>query len=397
MASPALLQAIKDHYPNKSFTESTYDANFKSTYDKILETLGEQTDASIAMVEFEPSKHLKYYSSDPLEKHKFNSTRRLTMEELGTTNKKQISSIGVTDPFPLFTDEAVQIMRKEVLKKETFLKYARASFNSSSGMDCNVRGYVNTVETPFIHAAWTHPKTMELVSMMAGVELEIVMDYEIAHINIGMKSEQQAKDERIQASREKALGGETDGSDIPAIVNWHYDSYPFVCVLMLSDTTNMIGGETSLRMGKVGDELQKIAVVPGPQQGNAAMLQGRLIEHIAPLPLGASERITMVTSYRAKNPITIEDSVLSTVKPELNFGSRYNDFYPQWIKYRSDIIKLRLDYLNEKIEADSKEGKTYDKEFSMQYLQEIEAYLSKTYKEMELSDQEWEKIINREN
>lgn len=394
MASPALLQPAKDNYPNKAFSESAYDANFKSTFEKILDTLGEGFESEEAVIKFEPSKHLKYYSSDPVEKHKFNSTRRITMEELGVTNKKQISPIGVSDPFPLFTDEAVQIMRKEILKKETFLKYARTCFNSTSGLDCNLRGYVkngDVIDTPFIYEAWTHPKTMELVSMMAGVDLEIVMDYEIAHVNIGMKSEKQAEDERKNASKR----GAKDGSDISAIVDWHYDSYPFVCVLMLSDTTNMIGGETSLRMGKVGNEPQQMAIVPGPQQGNAAVLQGRFIEHIAPLPLGASERITMVTSYRAKNPLINDDSVLSTVKPEINFGSRYNDFYSQWVKYRSELIKKRLDHLNEKIDAENKKGETFDKEGCMDFLKETEAYLAKTYKEMELSDAEWAKIIKR--
>ena len=35
-----------------------------------------------------------------------------------------------------------------------------------------------------------------------------------------------------------------DGSSVA----WHYDSVPFVCVVMLSDCTDMVGGETALRM-----------------------------------------------------------------------------------------------------------------------------------------------------
>lgn len=374
MSTITTLELIKDHCPHKAFSESTYEKNFRGTYDKIIENLGGSV-TDIDKIKFDPYKHLKYYSSDPTEKHKFNATRRLTMEELGLTNKKQISSIGVTDPFPLFTEEAVQIMRKEILNKETFLKYARTLFNSTSGLDCSIRGYAkngDNVETPFIYDAWTHPKTLELISIMAGVELEIIMDYEIGSINIGMNPE-------------GAEESSTSGKDMRAIVDWHYDSYPFVCVLMLSDTTNMVGGETSLRMGKVGDEPQKIAAVPGPQSGNAAMLQGRLIEHIAPSPEGATERITMVTSFRAKNPLTTEDSILATVKPEVSFGSRYNQFYPQWIKYRSEIIKQRLNHLNDKIEEESKEGKIFDKEGSMEYLKSIDEYLSRTFKEMEVN------------
>lgn len=399
MAEASVLRNIHEGRPDQSLSEPVYNSNLKPTYEKILEQLNlEPTSLDPTTIKFDPHKHLTYYANDPIEKYKFNSTRRLTMEELGLASKKQISNIGVSDPFPLFTEEAVLIMRQEILKKETFLKYARFCFNSTSGLDCNLRGYVKNgdhIETPFIYDAWTNTKTMELVSIMAGIELEIIMDYEIAHVNIGMKSERQAEEERIKASRDQALGGQTSGEDIPAIVGWHYDSYPLVCVLMLSDTTDMIGGETSLRMGKQGDEPAKVAIVPGPSQGSAAILQGRLIEHIAPSPLGASERITMVTSYRAKNPLIRDDSVLSTVKPEINFGSRYNDFYPDWIKYRSEIIIERINHLNEKVKAERESGKKFDKESSIDCLKDIEKYLSHTVNEMEISDEEWDKIIKK--
>lgn len=44
--------------------------------------------------------------------------------------------------------------------------------------------------------------------------------------------------------------------DEEAIVGWHRDSYPFVCVLMMSDTAGMIGGETALRTGT--GEIRKV-------------------------------------------------------------------------------------------------------------------------------------------
>ena len=42
--------------------------------------------------------------------------------------------------------------------------------------------------------------------------------------------------------------------DDKPIVGWHKDSYPFVCVLMLSDCSTMIGGETALLRGDGGIE-----------------------------------------------------------------------------------------------------------------------------------------------
>ncbi|RCK64303.1 hypothetical protein Cantr_00093 [Candida viswanathii] len=362
MATPD-IQAILDGNTHKTIPVEAYDSL------KLVPP-------AIPTPDFDPEIHLTYYANGDNAKAFYDSTRRLTMAQLGLTHPDQISDIGVTDPFQLFTDDAIAIMRKEVLHKETFMKYARYSYSSTSGLDCVVRGFVkdkDRVVCPFTYAAWTHPKTMELVSRMAGVELEIVMDYEIAHTNISMKSADEAEEERIRHQQELVRRG-SNGEDIPAVVGWHHDSYPFVCVLMLSDTTNMIGGETSLRMGN-----GNVAVVPSPVKGSANVLQGRLIEHIAPLPLGMSERITMVTSYRAKDPRVRDGSVLSTVKPEVNWGSRYNEFYGDWVDYRIKLMKERLDLVN--AEKNSGSGK-FEKAKTIEALKEIEDYLHKTYAEM---------------
>lgn len=266
------------------------------------------------------------------------------------------------------------------------MKYARFNNSSTTGQDCIIRGYAKNgdqIDAPFTYQAWTHPRTTELLNKMAGVDLVIAMDYEIGHVNIGVKDAEEANKEIVRQRRQAALKGDTKGDDIPAIVGWHKDAYPFVCVLMLSDTTNMIGGETSLRMG--GDNAGKVSVVPGPKRGYATMLQGGLIEHIAPSPVGVSERITMVTSYRAKDPLKKDISQLGTVKPEVNFGSRYNDFYPQWIDYRSHVMQKRLEHLKQNCKNNGK----FDKEFCNQFLKDIEEYARSTRESMQVSEQEW--------
>ena len=91
------------------------------------------------------------------------------------------------------------------------------------------------------------------------------MDFEIASTNISVKSEER-KAEELTAAAEKAMAEADEGiagcpwEDDKPIVDWHTDSYPFVCVTMLSDCTSMIGGETALRTGN-GDILK----VRGPQ------------------------------------------------------------------------------------------------------------------------------------
>jgi hypothetical protein len=79
------------------------------------------------------------------------------------------------------------------------------------------------------------------------VDLVPAIDIEISNINISTTDfdDGEAKSET--------------SNDLPA-TKWHYDSYPFVCVVMLSDASTMVGGETAIRKPS-GD----IIKVRGPQ------------------------------------------------------------------------------------------------------------------------------------
>ena len=118
---------------------------------------------------------------------------------------------------------------------------------------------------PFVYDAWRSPEVLDIVSKIAGIEVIPEMDFEIAHINVSISGEEQ-KQEALAALVEKSTRDADKGvsgcrwEDEQPVVDWHTDSYPFVCVLMLSDCTNMIGGETALRTG-CGD----IMKVRGPQ------------------------------------------------------------------------------------------------------------------------------------
>ncbi len=62
------------------------------------------------------------------------------------------------------------------------------------------------------------------------------MDYEIAAINISVNEQTIPIFNAPKADEDK----------FPAFA-WHRDSYPFVCVTMLSDCVGMTGGETALK------------------------------------------------------------------------------------------------------------------------------------------------------
>ena len=164
------------------------------------------------------------------------------------------------------------------------------------------------------------------------------MDFEIAHVNISMKTEKQRAEE-MEAFRDRHLTEADEGiagcpwEDDKPIVDWHTDSYPFVCVLMLSDCSTMIGGETALRTGN-----GEILKVRGPEMGCAVVLQGRYIEHQALRALGATERITMVTSFRPRCPALPDDTVLTTVRAISNLS----ELYYQFSEYRLEILEQRI-------------------------------------------------------
>jgi hypothetical protein len=80
------------------------------------------------------------------------------------------------------------------------------------------------------------------------------MEFELGHINVSVKSDEEAQGELDADQRSKKEGNITGGTpeDDKPIISWHHDSYPFVCVTMLSDCSGMIGGETVLRTGDGG-------------------------------------------------------------------------------------------------------------------------------------------------
>lgn len=150
-----------------------------------------------------------------------------------------------------------------------------------------------------------------------------------------------------------------------AIVGWHRDSYPFVCVLMMSDTSDMVGGETALRTGtgeirkvrgpsKVSKSARLCTSLSNLSQGCAVVLQGRYIDHQAMAAFGGQERITSVTSFRPRSPHIRDDTVLNTVRPISNLS----DLYGQTVEYQLENTESRLRMMLKTIRDSMKAGAT---------------------------------------
>lgn len=312
---------------------------------------------------FDPKKHIDF--TPP--------AKTLTMSDLKLPEGTGVSPFAVSDPFQLFTQEAVQRMRAEIFSKEVLenCKY------SSNLAQCQLRGFAAKY-APFVYDAWKNPETLAIMSNIAGVQLVTEMDFEIAHINISVKSEKE-KAEELEAFLDRKLTEDDEGiagcpwEDDKPIVDWHTDSYPFVCVTMLSDCTNMIGGETALRTGN-GD----IIKVRGPQMGCAVVLQGRYIEHQALRALGSTERVTMVTSFRPKCHTFRDDTVLTTVRPVSNLS----ELYSQFCEYRLEILEERIRNQLKAMRDAERSGRKMSTKAHKAFLHDQELFLAHMNKEM---------------
>lgn len=200
----------------------------------------------------------------------------LTMEDL-KLEPSALSPVATTVPFPLLTREAVLQHRRELFSPEVLdncLHHTRPGSVQLRGMAPRY--------APFIHQFWNSPEVLGIISSIAGVDLVPALDYEISHTNVqlglgGIEAARQtpmeppvATEEAIRrlAEDQKLTQGPTDQSK--PIIEWHKDSHPWVCVVMLSDARFMSGGETELLKGD-GTTLK----VKAPQMVSGGYLKAR--------------------------------------------------------------------------------------------------------------------------
>lgn len=100
---------------------------------------------------------------------------------------------------------------------------------------------------PFIFDAWNSPEVLGAISKIAGIDLVPALDFDVGHINISIDNV--TTEVYVQGGNANDAPLTPYGDDDQSAFSWHRDSYPFVCVTMLSDCTGMVGGETAMRMG----------------------------------------------------------------------------------------------------------------------------------------------------
>ena len=287
---------------------------------------------------FDPARHLNFQPP----------TEHYTLDQLGLDSKDSISPVAITGPFPLLSDEGIRQARADLFRIEMLEKHKYIETKDPGVY--KLRGYGS--DAPFVYNMWSSKVMLDACSKAAQCDLEVVFDYEIGHINVQLPPGTDEGDDdlskllppvdppsqRADVSEEEAEASAAAG--IANVTAWHNDSFPWVCVVMLSDPTGMKGGEAALRKGD-----GSILKVRGPQKGCAVMMQGGLINHVALKSLGVGERITMVTSFRPKDPHMLDLSNLGNVKAV----SDLSQLYSQWSIYRVGVLERRCQVLSEKL------------------------------------------------
>lgn len=111
---PHLATAIGSPIINPSPKETQ--ESLKIALAKYLASAAENVSPAVGKL-FDPSKHLAYVEPEYIH----------TMEDLGFPSSRGVSPVAVSDPFPLFSDEAIEIMRSEILSKEVQEKHSYSS------------------------------------------------------------------------------------------------------------------------------------------------------------------------------------------------------------------------------------------------------------------------------
>lgn len=86
----------------------------------------------------------------------------------------------------------------------------------------------------------------------------------------------------------------------------------------------------------------------------------------------------MITSFRPRDPIIKDDSVLTSIRPI----SEPSELYYQWTKYRVEVLQERLKSMLNEMEENHRAGKQTDVKRVKEVLEQQEKYLEITNNEI---------------
>ncbi|RMZ84865.1 hypothetical protein DV736_g6587, partial [Chaetothyriales sp. CBS 134916] len=262
----------------------------------------------VSSTTFDSRKHLNHVSP----------TNNLQMSDI-ELEPSPISSFAASQPFQLLSREAILEMRREIFSTPVLANCLHATRPGS----VQIRGIAPRY-APFIHSFWHAPEVLRIMSEIAGVELIPAMDYEICHVNVqlgpgGIEAVRNTPikpptaTEQAITEFEAAKPRKQEVTDqAKPIIEWHKDSHP-------------------LRRRKWG--------VPRCCK-DATLLTAA---PAANMP----ERITVVTSFRPKDPTLLDETTNANIRNK----SHLTELYYQWTTYRLEVIAQMALFAKKQLEG----------------------------------------------
>ncbi|ODV83673.1 hypothetical protein CANARDRAFT_9497 [[Candida] arabinofermentans NRRL YB-2248] len=332
-------------------------------------------------LKFDPSKHLVFKNEY------YETTTTRTLEQLGIkkTRTKPVSNFAAAHPFPLLTQEAVDMVLWESLRPEVLRKYGRLPNLSKNAtrLDFHVGGHTKFA-APFTRAMYNSPEVAAIVSKFTGVDVSTIHNSTLNHMNISLASSDPNEMKEIPSEKKDLLTAydaqaSKKGHELPSTLGLHYDSVTFALVIMLDLGEGAVGGETGIITGD-----DRVFRVPDPKIGYATLIQGMVLRHVATKPVSNSNRITGVTGFKTCGPgMELDNCRITSQKPSVLPRAIHNIFYSDWFDYRFETLSKHLDYQRKQIMEKFEKGEQFDQLAMIEVCKNMEKFLFDSYKELE--------------
>jgi len=208
-----------------------------------------------------------------------------------------------------------------------------------------------TQYSPFLDSLYNNQALTNLVSQIIGIDvIPHPVSLEHCHVNVQMPKK---------------------NNDL--VFGWHYDSQPFVLIVMLSDVPqNAKGGGTLIQ-----DRQGNVTELTFPEAGYGYVLQGSFILHAA----NSAEnwcRATTITSYIPRDFIQCNEfSALQTTTTYTD----HNVLAKQYFGYRLETLQKKIEnYNNNYIQCPN--NIDWNNNHLLQDLENIKAYYEWTMAQM---------------
>lgn len=373
--SNGLVESYKEFAPTHAIPEKTRKNEIQSVLNRITSTPGFDP-----TMNFDPSKHLIF---DP---KSYDTTKTFTLSELNInkTHVPKVTDFGAAYPFPLLSEEAVNMILYEAMQSHIIDKYARLPnlATNATRLDFHIGGHA-AEDAPFTKAVVNSPEIAEIVSTFFGTPMEPIYNSETAHMNVSlatMDDEESKAYPQTESEIKEMLAKQDagDGDEIPSSLGLHYDSTTVALVIMMDLPEEAVGGQTTILTGN-----EKTVRVPEPKIGYATMIQGRVLKHLASKPVTNHNRITFVNGFAAAGAEKLDNTALTSTKPSVLPRARFDLFYKDWVDYKFRRLEAHLKYVREKVVEDYEAGKGFNQEAFVGKCMYIEEYFRKCYDEME--------------